>query len=106
MSQELKIGDYVLATKYSDGDPADAWAVGYYSGELADPRCRYQVINSEGKQFRANGFRRCEKISDKVGQFLVTNSEALEKIAHSTIPEVFNLWMIANNQEDYEEINQ
>jgi len=28
--QEMKHGDYVLATKYRDGDPQDHWAVGFY----------------------------------------------------------------------------
>lgn len=49
-------GDYVLATKYSDGDPGDQWCVGFYHSQLEYPKSpRHQVVNDEGVQFRGNG---------------------------------------------------
>jgi len=51
-------GDYVLATKYSDGDPLDHWAVGFYDGTTEHMRPRHHVIDGDGQRFRVNGFRR------------------------------------------------
>ena len=64
----LLLGDYVLATKYTDGDPGDHWAVGFYRGVVAD---RHIVVDVEGGTFRANGFRRCEKITEAEGAHLL-----------------------------------
>ena len=64
----MKKGDYVLATKYNDGDPGDHYAVGWFESRLAD---RYIVVDSTGKPFRANGFRKCQKITDAEGRWLV-----------------------------------
>lgn len=73
---ELQKGDYVLATKWSGGDPGDGWAVGFYDGILpkeAGPRC--MVVDEGGKQFRQNGFRRVKKISKERGEFILRNKE-------------------------------
>lgn len=69
---QLTRGDYVLATKYKDGSPKDHWCVGFFHGMLGD---RYLVVDSIGMQFRANGFRRAEKISKEVGKFIVENTD-------------------------------
>jgi hypothetical protein len=69
-NNKLKIGDYVLATKYSDGDPQDHFYAGFFNGMLNEDR--YMVIDSKGQNFKANGFRRCEKISPRVGNILVS----------------------------------
>lgn len=61
-------GDYVLATKWSDGDPCDYFVVGYFKEMLND--C-FLVEDGDGNLFRANGFRRCELISKRVGRVLV-----------------------------------
>lgn len=76
---DLQIGDYVLATKYSDGDPGDHFVVGYFTGML--PKIggdRYMVADSDGKQFRGNGFRRCEKITSERGRWLVEHFPDIE----------------------------
>jgi len=65
--QTLTRGDYVLATKYSDGDPCDHFFIGFYREMLGD---RYLVVDGTGKLVRASGFRRCEKISCRVGRTL------------------------------------
>ena len=71
----LKKGDYVLAAKYSDGDPRDQWCVGFYDGESRD---RHFVVDRDGSSFRASGFRRVKKISAVRGKWLLDNSEGIE----------------------------
>ena len=79
----LKAGDYVLATKWSDGDPCDQWCVGFFSYEVEG---RYCVLDSDGVSFRHNGFRRCEKISKEQGDFALKTFPSLEGISG------VNLW--------------
>lgn len=64
----MKNGDYVLATKYGDGDPGDQFCVGVYDRE---ENGRHYVTDTEGKQFRGNGFKRCEPITDAEGRWLI-----------------------------------
>ena len=85
------IGDYVLVTKFHDGDFGDPWAVGFYAGMNGD---RHLVNGSEGLPIRANGWRRVGKVSDSLGRWLLANSDSLERTAPS--PEVFNLWMLVD----------
>lgn len=73
-------GDYVLGTKYRDGDPYDGYAVGFYDGCFDHfGQTRHLVVDGEGKQFRANGFRRVERISSQLGEWIVTNQRAIER---------------------------
>ena len=84
MEQQLKSGDYVLATKYSDGDPGDHWAVGFFVGML--PKAggdRFKVADEDGKLFRGNGFRRAEKISAERGQWLLERAKEIESSIQS-----------------------
>lgn len=64
-------GDYVLATKYSDGDPNDHWAVGFFDRTEGD---RHFIVGNDGQQLRANGFRRIGKITPEKGAWLLANS--------------------------------
>jgi hypothetical protein len=66
-------GDYVLATKYDDGDPGDGYAVGFYDRQLdkVGGSTRHLVVDGDGKQFRGNGFRRVEPITDAEGRWLI-----------------------------------
>ena len=55
MTNPLKKGDYVLATKFSDGNPADNWCVGFYDrketfGSTNHPDVRHFVVDGDGKQ--------------------------------------------------------
>lgn len=77
---EPAIGDYVLATKYQDGDPGDHFAVGWLK-EIDDRygQRRYMVVDGDGKQFRANGFCRCEIITAERGEWLVNHFREIEK---------------------------
>ncbi len=71
----LQKGDYVLATKYADGDPLDQWCIGFYDQavEVTGGSIRHLVVDSDGAQFRHNGFRRVKKIRGDVGEALLNN---------------------------------
>lgn len=68
---KLKKGDYVLATKWSDGSPFDQWCIGVYDG------CNY-IKDANGGQYRIFGFKRCEKISKQRGEFILSFMDSLE----------------------------
>jgi hypothetical protein len=85
----MKKGDYVLATKYADGDPFDGYAVGWYDGTLAERTDRHLVVGSDGAQYRRNGFRRVERITDELGRWIVQNQIAFEALTHI---DPVNLW--------------
>lgn len=74
-----EINDYVLATKWGDGDPGDHWCVGFYKGMLrGEGSGRFLVSDGEGKLFRAGGFRRIAKISPARGKWLLENAAEIE----------------------------
>lgn len=77
---EIKVGDYVLATKYSDGDPADNWAVGYVNEIKNRGNDRgYFVGNNETHSFRVGGYwGGCIRISGEVGGWLLQHSKLFE----------------------------
>ena len=64
-----QIGDYVLATKYSDGDPCDQFAVGFFAGMTHHGR--FLVVYDEGRDFKLTGFRRMEPITQDEGRALL-----------------------------------
>lgn len=77
---DVRLGDYVLATKYNDGDAQDHWCVGFYAG-LTNPKYdppRYDVVDNEGKNFRGNGFRRIEKITFERGAWMLKHAKEIE----------------------------
>jgi len=76
----LREGDYVLATKYSDGDPGDHYCVGYLQ-EIMDHfgEARYVVVDNSGVPFRANGFRRAKRISHERGVWLIARFPEIEQ---------------------------
>jgi hypothetical protein len=65
----LAVGEYVLATKYDDGDAGDHFFVGFVSGYTHHGR--YLVVDNDGRSQRANGFRRAERITTEEGSALV-----------------------------------
>jgi hypothetical protein len=83
MKKTLQIGDYVLATKYQDGCPRDHFCVGFFNGMLIDKwgneTDRYMVVDSDGNNFRGNGFRRCERIQRKTGDLIVKGIPLIEQ---------------------------
>lgn len=92
-----QLGDYVLATKYDDGDPGDPWALGFYAGELdmgndreeIKVARRYLVNNGDGKSIRPNGYRRVARIRPDVGAWLL--NVAAKQLEQSP-PGTVNLW--------------
>lgn len=95
MMKDLKEGDYVLATKFHDGDSGDPWAVGFYAGLTEHDR--YLVKDGNDNHIRASGYRRVGKISHDLGSWLMNNADDLESMAAPA--ETFNLWMIAGHAE-------
>ena len=91
------IGDYVLATKWDDGDPGDPWALGFYAGELdmgndrdsIKVAPRYLVKNNAGQSIRPNGYRRVERVRKDVGAWLL--NVAAKQLEQSP-PGTVNLW--------------
>lgn len=74
-------GDYVLATKWHDGDPNDHWAVGFFDRMLHEDR--FIVVDSEGLPYRANGFRRVKKITPERGAWLLDHAREIESSGRS-----------------------
>ncbi len=90
MTETPDIGDYVLATKWDDGDPGDPWAVGIYHGQ--HPRkhdVRHLVGDEDTETFYANGYRRVGRITEEYGIFLLSISDVLER---QSPPGSVNLW--------------
>jgi len=77
-----KPGDYVLATKYNDGSCQDHFCVGWFQCMLDD---RYIVVDNNGISFRVSGFRRCEKISKRVGNAIVNVAALLERQSRHSV---------------------
>lgn len=89
----LPVGSYVLGTKYSDGDPGDAWGVGFYleSFKLSpDGDLRHRIIGSDGNYlYGPKGFKVIRSgLRDDVGHWLVANADALQRSPPGSI----NLW--------------
>jgi hypothetical protein len=76
-----KAGDYVVATKYADGDPGDHFCIGYYV-ESYDHcgQVRHIVADAAGKSFRANGFRRVARIGSLRGTWMVEHLALIERL--------------------------
>ena len=76
-----EVGDYVLATKYGDGDPQDHWCIGFYDGltnAMKYDHPRYDVLDGDGKNFRGNGFRRIKKITHERGSWMLNHAKEIE----------------------------
>ena len=85
------VGDYVLATKWHDGDPGDPWALGFYAGldMLLPSSPRHMVHDSAGNNSRAGGFRRVARVRKDVGSWLL--NVAAKQLEQSP-PGTVNLW--------------
>jgi hypothetical protein len=78
---DIKKGDYVLATKYRDGDPGDQFCVGFYDSSFGDGLgTRHLVVDGDGKQFRRNGFRRVARIGRDRGEWIVKHLALIEQM--------------------------
>jgi hypothetical protein len=79
---DLAKGDYVLATKWGDGDPQDPWYVGFYDG-FNDEWQRHFVVDADGKSARPGGFRRVKRINGKRGAWLLNHRDEIEQSSKS-----------------------
>lgn len=82
----LNQGDYILATKYKDGDPCDHFYVGFFNGYSDHEPKRFMVVDNEGNNQRGNGFRRAEKITSEEGRKLI---ELMPEIGDRSGPSVW-----------------
>jgi hypothetical protein len=80
--EKLTKGDYVLATKWSDGDPQDPWCVGFYD-RFDEEWKRHHVVDGDGDPFRAGGFRRAKKINIRRGAWLLKHKDEIEQSSRS-----------------------
>ena len=85
-NKEISVGDYVIATKYSDGDSKDHWCIGFYNGVMpkyGTENPRHDVVGNDGISFRGNGFRRVQKISAKRGKAILSVRFSIEHLDRS-----------------------
>lgn len=75
----MKSGDYVLATKYNDGDPQDQWCVGFWAGHTPHKPRRHVVVDNLGAPFRGNGFRSASKITMTQGAYIMEHKSDIEQ---------------------------
>jgi len=68
--QPLQKGDYVLATKWHDGDPCDHFYVGFYKESYNYGR-RHLIVDENDNLVRGNGFRRVEAITAEEGKAII-----------------------------------
>ena len=94
----INIGDYVLATKYSDGDPGDPWALGFYDGSYSPGQGLQElhlVKNSKGECIRPSGYSRVARVREDVGAWLLNvAAKQLEQSPAGTV----NLWTMLTPQ--------
>ena len=77
-------GEYVLATKYTDGDPGDHWAVGFLRRRMTEYNpLHFDIVDNNGIPFRGNGFRRIQRVTQRVGKCIVDNTDEIEGSPHS-----------------------
>ena len=89
--EDYKKGDYVLATKWIDGDPQDQWGVGFYRETFSnDITTRHTIDDSQERSLRSNGFRQIQRISPELGKWLLDNKSDIEIGGKS-------LWDIVSN---------
>lgn len=65
----VEIGDYVLATKYSDCDPGDPWRVGFVARIIEDRRgTTYIIGEQDGTWSDFREFNYAKKITPPEGR--------------------------------------
>ena len=75
--KKVNLGDYVLASKWSDGKLGDPWAIGFVSeiGEV-NGKPRYLIADIDGNLISRTMHRRAERISPTVGaELLILNKK-------------------------------
>jgi hypothetical protein len=79
--REFSVGDYVVATKYDDGDPGDQFCIGFYNGFYDHyGQTRHLVVDKNGQSFRHNGFRCVRHVGAERGKWMVDNIKLIEQL--------------------------
>lgn len=76
----VRVGDYVLATKYSDGDPGDPWAFGRLHEIVNIPGLgyKYVILRKDGTPYRYGGFGCCRRVTPEQTAYLQANMDKIE----------------------------
>jgi hypothetical protein len=70
----IELGDYVLATKYSDEDPNDPWRVGFVCKIVVRREGVYYVVGEEdGTCVDKREYRHARKITQEEGNEWLKN---------------------------------
>jgi hypothetical protein len=73
----------IAAGEWLSVEPGDQYAVGFYDGPLEKiGGDRHLVVDGDGKQFRNNGFRRVEPITDAEGRWLIERFDQFKPFWH------------------------
>ena len=76
----VSLGDYVLATKYSDCDPQDPWRVGFVVRIITDKRGETYIIGEQDgtwNDFRE--YRHAKKITADEGRAWLEANDGTER---------------------------
>lgn len=73
MKKDIKIGDYVFVSKWSDEDPNDPWFVGFISEFGEDSRGEFFRV-----QDTVRYWRHCRKITKEEGDTILETYPMLE----------------------------
>lgn len=74
--KEVSEGDYVLGTRWGDGEGWDPWFVGFFHGRDAG---RWIVTDGKDYRFRA---RRVEPITREEGDYILARAKYIEEVGY------------------------
>ena len=77
------IGDYVIATRWSDGSPNDPFCVGFLVEIANNNPPKYIVEYGTDILPKSGKFRKVQRISPKTGQLIVNNIHTIENSGKS-----------------------
>jgi len=88
VTDDIKPGEYVFASRYSDADPGDPWCVGY----VTDVRVKagYLIIG----EYSTRGWRHARRITAEQGQRILERYPAMENgpsLPYHNIAKVFGI---------------
>lgn len=90
VSDDIKPGDYVFASRYSDGCPGDPWCVGYVTEVFANETPTYLRIGAYGTR----GWRYAMRITEEQGVRIIAQYPAMENgesLPYLDIAKVFGI---------------
>lgn len=76
---EFEKGDLILCTHWKDGDPRDAWYVGFFSHIINEKDGIWYYVQDENGNLVKRGFSYARKITEKQGKFLLEYRQFIEE---------------------------